>query len=148
MTTLHTWDCVCWNGILRLPFVCRYRIPDYLRNNKNQCKYKLLAIYPNKSDYDFSWNQNRFSEFFKSKDIQIVPSAPKWWWRTIPNSFMFTNAGNEPVQRYFPGNSPVKYKRIGLILKNASVYPEKHNDLGSYWYWYVSPYTMFEMLGN
>lgn len=47
-----------------------------------------------------------FKDFFASKHHQIVPSAPM----VIKDdpTLMFTNAGNEPVQRHYIGKCPCK----------------------------------------
>ena len=48
-----------------------------------------------------------FLEFFKSKQHQIVPSAPM----VIKNdpTLMFTNAGMNQFKDIFLGNSPIKF---------------------------------------
>jgi alanyl-tRNA synthetase len=85
-----------------------------------------------------------FLEFFKSKEHQIVPSAPM----VIKNdpTLMFTNAGMNQFKDIFLGNSPIKFPRAADSQKCLRV-SGKHNDLeevGRDTY----HHTMFEMLGN
>ncbi|HPS71984.1 MAG TPA: alanine--tRNA ligase-related protein, partial [Bacteroidales bacterium] len=85
-----------------------------------------------------------FLEFFRSKEHEIVPSAPM----VIKNdpTLMFTNAGMNQFKDIFLGNQPVKFPRIADTQKCLRV-SGKHNDLeevGKDTY----HHTMFEMLGN
>ena len=88
--------------------------------------------------------RNQFLEFFRSKQHQIVPSAPI----VVKNdpSLMFTNAGMNQFKDYFLGNKPAPYPRIADTQKCLRV-SGKHNDLEEVG---VDTYhhTMFEMLGN
>ncbi len=88
--------------------------------------------------------RSTFLEFFKSKQHQIVPSAPL----VIKNdpTLMFTNAGMNQFKDLFLGNAPVKFSRITDTQKCLRV-SGKHNDLEEVG---VDTYhhTMFEMLGN
>jgi alanyl-tRNA synthetase len=85
-----------------------------------------------------------FLDFFKSKQHQIVPSAPI----VIKNdpTLMFTNAGMNQFKDYFLGNKQAPYKRLADTQKCLRV-SGKHNDLEEVG---VDTYhhTMFEMLGN
>ncbi|MGE5518363.1 MAG: alanine--tRNA ligase [Candidatus Dadabacteria bacterium] len=85
-----------------------------------------------------------FLEFFKSKDHQVVPSAPI----VVKNdpTLMFTNAGMNQFKDYFLGNKPAPYPRVADTQKCLRV-SGKHNDLEEVG---VDTYhhTMFEMLGN
>lgn len=85
-----------------------------------------------------------FLEFFKSKQHEIVPSAPM----VVKNdpTLMFTNSGMAPFKDIFLGNEPVKFKRVADTQKCLRV-SGKHNDLEEVG---VDTYhhTMFEMLGN
>lgn len=88
--------------------------------------------------------RNTFLDFFKSKEHQIVPSAP------IVNkddpTLMFTNAGMNQFKDYFLGNKKPSSPRIADTQKCLRV-SGKHNDLEEVG---LDTYhhTMFEMLGN
>src|SRR6188768_1374081 len=88
--------------------------------------------------------RNTFLEFFRSKDHQIVPSAPM----VVKNdpTLMFINSGMAPFKDIFLGNQPVKYPRVADTQKCLRV-SGKHNDLEEVG---IDTYhhTMFEMLGN
>ncbi len=86
----------------------------------------------------------KFLEFFKSKQHEIVPSAPM----VLKNdpTLMFTNSGMAPFKEYFLGNSIPKNNRISDSQKCLRV-SGKHNDLEEVGY-DTYHHTMFEMLGN
>ena len=88
--------------------------------------------------------RQKFLDFFKSKQHEIVPSAPI----VIKNdpTLMFTNAGMNQFKDYFLGNKQAPYQRIADTQKCLRV-SGKHNDLEEVG---VDTYhhTMFEMLGN
>src|SRR6476661_4876640 len=88
--------------------------------------------------------RSKFLDFFKSKDHQIVPSAPI----VVKNdpTLLFTNAGMNQFKDYFLGNKKAPYPRIADTQKCLRV-SGKHNDLEEVG---VDTYhhTMFEMLGN
>ncbi len=85
-----------------------------------------------------------FLEFFKSKQHEIVPSAPM----VVKNdpTLMFTNAGMNQFKDLFLGNSPIKHSRIADTQKCLRV-SGKHNDLEEVGH-DTYHHTMFEMLGN
>ena len=85
-----------------------------------------------------------FLDFFKSKQHQIVQSAPMVV-KGDP-TLMFNNSGMAPFKDIFLGNAPIKYPRIADTQKCLRV-SGKHNDLEEVG---VDTYhhTMFEMLGN
>lgn len=85
-----------------------------------------------------------FLNFFKSKQHQIVASAPIVL-KDDP-TLMFTNAGMNQFKDYFLGNKAVENPRITDTQKCLRV-SGKHNDLEEVG---VDTYhhTMFEMLGN
>ena len=88
--------------------------------------------------------RSKFLEFFRSKQHQVVPSAPI----VIKNdpTLMFTNAGMNQFKDYFLGNKTAPYQRVVDTQKCLRV-SGKHNDLEEVG---VDHYhhTMFEMLGN
>jgi alanyl-tRNA synthetase len=88
--------------------------------------------------------RKQFLDFFKSKEHQIVPSAPL----VIKNdpTLMFTNAGMNQFKDYFLGNKNPQFKRIADTQKCLRV-SGKHNDLEEVGH-DTYHHTMFEMLGN
>jgi alanyl-tRNA synthetase len=88
--------------------------------------------------------RQQFLDFFKSKEHQIVASAPI----VVKNdpTLMFTNAGMNQFKDYFLGNGKPISNRIADTQKCLRV-SGKHNDLEEVG---VDTYhhTMFEMLGN
>jgi len=88
--------------------------------------------------------REKFLEYFRGKDHEIVPSAPL----VIKNdpTLMFTNAGMNQFKDLFLGNAPVKHPRVADTQKCLRV-SGKHNDLEEVG---IDTYhhTMFEMLGN
>lgn len=85
-----------------------------------------------------------FLNFFKSKNHQIVPSAPV----VVKNdpTLMFTNAGMNQFKDFFLGEAQPKYSRIADTQRCLRV-SGKHNDLEEVG---IDTYhhTLFEMLGN
>jgi len=88
--------------------------------------------------------RSTFLDFFKSKQHDIVPSAPM----VLKNdpTLMFTNSGMAPFKEFFLGNSVPKNNRISDSQKCLRV-SGKHNDLEEVGY-DTYHHTMFEMLGN
>lgn len=88
--------------------------------------------------------REKFLEYFRSKDHEIVASAPL----VIKNdpTLMFTNAGMNQFKELFLGNAPIKHPRVADTQKCLRV-SGKHNDLEEVG---IDTYhhTMFEMLGN
>ena len=88
--------------------------------------------------------RQQYLDFFKSKQHQIVPSAPI----VIKNdpTLLFTNAGMNQFKDLFLGNGKPVHIRIADTQKCLRV-SGKHNDLEEVG---VDTYhhTMFEMLGN
>uniref|UniRef100_UPI0040560BB3 alanine--tRNA ligase n=1 Tax=Alistipes sp. TaxID=1872444 RepID=UPI0040560BB3 len=85
-----------------------------------------------------------FLEFFRSKQHEIVPSAPM----VVKNdpTLMFTNAGMNQFKDMFLGNAPIKAPRVCDSQKCLRV-SGKHNDLEEVGH-DTYHHTMFEMLGN
>ncbi|MEI7594757.1 MAG: alanine--tRNA ligase [Bacteroidota bacterium] len=88
--------------------------------------------------------REKFLEFFKSKEHEIVSSAPM----VLKNdpTLMFTNAGMNQFKDLFLGNSTIKFPRIADTQKCLRV-SGKHNDLEEVGH-DTYHHTMFEMLGN
>ncbi len=88
--------------------------------------------------------RTKFLDFFKSKQHDIVPSAPM----VLKNdpTLMFTNSGMAPFKEFFLGNAAPKNNRISDSQKCLRV-SGKHNDLEEVGY-DTYHHTMFEMLGN
>ncbi|MBC7654541.1 MAG: alanine--tRNA ligase, partial [Oligoflexus sp.] len=88
--------------------------------------------------------RQQFLDFFKSKEHQIVPSAPI----VVKNdpTLMFTNAGMNQFKDLFLGEAAIKYSRVADTQRCLRV-SGKHNDLEEVG---IDTYhhTMFEMLGN
>jgi alanyl-tRNA synthetase len=104
----------------------------------------METINTNKNYLTATEIRNQFLEFFRSKQHQLVASAPI----VVKNdpTLMFTNAGMNQFKDYFLGNKPAAYPRIADTQKCLRV-SGKHNDLEEVG---VDTYhhTMFEMLGN
>ena len=88
--------------------------------------------------------RQKFFDYFRSKEHEIVPSAPM----VIKNdpTLMFTNAGMNQFKDIFLGNQPATFKRIANSQKCLRV-SGKHNDLEEVGH-DTYHHTMFEMLGN
>ena len=88
--------------------------------------------------------RQRFFDFFRSKNHEIVPSASM----VVKNdpTLMFTNAGMNQFKDIFLGNQPATFKRIANSQKCLRV-SGKHNDLEEVGH-DTYHHTMFEMLGN
>lgn len=88
--------------------------------------------------------RQQFLDFFKSKQHQVVPSAPI----VVKNdpTLMFTNAGMNQFKDLFLGEAAIKYPRVADTQRCLRV-SGKHNDLEEVG---IDTYhhTMFEMLGN
>jgi alanyl-tRNA synthetase len=85
-----------------------------------------------------------FLDFFRSKNHEIVASAPL----VVKNdpTLMFTNAGMNQFKDLFLGNEAIKFNRISDTQKCLRV-SGKHNDLEEVGH-DTYHHTMFEMLGN
>ncbi len=85
-----------------------------------------------------------FFDFFRSKEHEIVSSAPM----VVKNdpTLMFTNAGMNQFKDIFLGNTRPKNKRVADSQKCLRV-SGKHNDLEEVGH-DTYHHTMFEMLGN
>lgn len=88
--------------------------------------------------------RQRFFDFFRSKEHEIVASASMVV-KDDP-TLMFTNAGMNQFKDIFLGNQPIKIKRIANSQKCLRV-SGKHNDLEEVGH-DTYHHTMFEMLGN
>ena len=88
--------------------------------------------------------RQKFFEFFRSRNHEIVPSASMVI-RDDP-TLMFTNAGMNQFKDVFLGNQPVLSKRVANSQKCLRV-SGKHNDLEEVGH-DTYHHTMFEMLGN
>lgn len=88
--------------------------------------------------------RQKFLNFFKAKQHQVVSSAPI----VIKNdpTLMFTNAGMNQFKDLFLGISEVKHARVANSQKCLRV-SGKHNDLDEVGH-DTYHHTMFEMLGN
>jgi alanyl-tRNA synthetase len=88
--------------------------------------------------------RQRFFDFFRSKNHEIVPSASM----VIRNdpTLMFTNAGMNQFKDIFLGNEEAAFKRVANSQKCLRV-SGKHNDLEEVGH-DTYHHTMFEMLGN
>ncbi len=84
-----------------------------------------------------------FLDFFKSKEHEIVPSAPLL--PTAPN-LLFTNAGMNPFVPYFMGERTALHTRVADSQKCIRA-GGKHNDLEDVGF-DTYHQTFFEMLGN
>ena len=88
--------------------------------------------------------RQKFLDFFKNKQHNIVASAPMVV-KDDP-TLMFVNSGMAPFKEYFLGNAKPKNNRIADTQKCLRV-SGKHNDLEEVGY-DTYHHTLFEMLGN
>src|SRR4030042_4348872 len=88
--------------------------------------------------------REEFFNFFKTKQHQIVPSAPLII-KDDP-SLMFTNAGMNQFKDIFLGNKTPQKKKVANSQKCLRV-SGKHNDLEDVGH-DTYHHTMFDMLGN
>lgn len=88
--------------------------------------------------------RQKFLDFFKSKNHQILPSAPI----VVKNdpTLMFINSGMAPFKDWFLGNAEIRYPRVADTQKCLRV-SGKHNDLEDVGH-DTYHHTFFEMLGN
>lgn len=88
--------------------------------------------------------RQKFLEFFKERDHEVVPSSP-----LIPKddpTLLFTNAGMVQFKKVFLGEEVRPYKRAVSCQKCMRA-GGKHNDLENVGYT-ARHHTFFEMLGN
>ena len=88
--------------------------------------------------------REKFFDFFKDKQHQIIPSASVI--NETDKHLMFTNAGMNQFRNIFTGDQNPKFSRVANSQKCLRV-SGKHNDLEEVG---IDTYhhTFFEMLGN